>query len=159
MRAGGVPGAILTAGHRARRLWWRLRKPRTYGVKVLLLHPADHGRFLAVRHSYTDHQWWALPGGRYRPARESAEHAARREVREELEVEIVGELEVLTVAESTAEGKRDTLTILAGGAGSASVTTSIELRDARWTRRDLSDLPPGDPTSRWLRAALAVHRG
>lgn len=149
--------AVLTVGHRARRIWWRLRKPRTYGVKVLLLHPEDSRRFLAVRHSYVDQDRWALPGGRYCPRRESAADAARREAREELDLPIPGELELLTTAQTTAEGKRDTLTILAGQAESEEVNTSLELRDARWFRVDLSDLPSGDPVSRWLRTALKEY--
>ncbi|MGP9537059.1 NUDIX domain-containing protein [Brachybacterium sp. AOP43-C2-M15] len=153
-----MASTVLTAAHRVRRIWWRLRRPRTFGVKVLLLHPGDPGRFLAVRHSYVDHERWALPGGRYRPARESAESAARREVGEELDVAVVGQLRRLTTVRSTAEGKRDTITIFAGTAAAGAVTTSVELREARWFRTDLSDLPTGDPVSRWLRTALTSHR-
>lgn len=158
MSSGRAVSALLTAGHRVRRLWWRARKPQTFGVKVLLLHPEDPDRVLAVRHSYIDHDRWGLPGGRYRPWRESAHAAARREVREELDLRISGDLWELTTAQSTLEGKRDTITLLAGTAAAPTVRTSIELRDARWTRADLSDLPPGDPVSRWLRRALAVPR-
>ena len=79
-------------------------------------------------------------------------------MREELDLRISGELWELATAQSTLEGKRDTITLLAGTAAAPTVRTSIELRDARWTRTDLSDLPPGDPVSRWLRRALAVPR-
>ncbi|MFC0674821.1 NUDIX domain-containing protein [Brachybacterium hainanense] len=149
---------LMTAGHRLRRIWWRLRRPRTFGVKVLLLHPEDPGRFLAVRHSYTDQDRWALPGGRFRPGREAAEAAARREVREELGLDIAGPLDELATVRSRAEGKRDTITIFAGTAGSPRARTSLELRDARWAATDLSDLPGQDPTSRWLRLALESRR-
>ena len=150
-------GALLTAGHRARRLWWRVRRPRTYGVKVLLRHPEQPHRVLAVRHSYVDQQRWALPGGRYHPHREGAAAAARREVHEELALPISGDLDLLTTVETRSEGKRDELTLFTGTAATAEVRTSIELREARWVRDDLSDLPEGDPVSRWLRLALA-HR-
>ena len=158
MSSGRAVSALLTAGHRVRRLWWRARKPQTFGVKVLLLHPEGPGRVLAVRHSYIVHDRWGLPGGCYRPWRESAHAAARREVREGLDLGISGELWGLATARGTLEGKRDTITLLAGTAAAPTVRTSIELRDARWTRTDLSDLPPGDPVSRWLRRALAVPR-
>ncbi|PMC75845.1 hypothetical protein CJ197_06515 [Brachybacterium sp. UMB0905] len=68
-RRGRALGAALTAGHRLRRVWWRVRWPRTFGVKVLLHHP--------------------------------------------------------------------------------------ELREARWLRTDLADVPDGAPLSRWLRIALS----
>lgn len=157
MTGGRALGAVLTAGHRLRRRWWRLRRPRTFGVKVLLHHPEDPGRILAVRHSYVDRERWALPGGRYRPSRESPETAARREVGEELGLAIAGGLVQLTTTTSTLEGKQDTLTILAGTAAAESATTSLELTEARWLRDDLGDLPDGAPTSRWLRLALEAR--
>jgi 8-oxo-dGTP diphosphatase len=39
------------------------------------------------------------------------------------------------------------------------VRTSLELREARWLRTDLADVPAGDPVSRWLRLALDVGTG
>ena len=155
-RHGRALGAILTAGHRLHRIWWRLRRPRTFGVKVLLLHPEQPERFLAVRHSYVDQDRWALPGGRYRPARETPSLAARREVHEELGLGIAGELAELRTLEARTEGKRDTLTLLSGRADGVEVRTSLELREARWLRTDLADVPAGDPVSRWLRLALEV---
>ena len=149
-------GAVLTAGHRLRRLWWRLRRPRTFGVKVLLRHPEQPGLFLAVRHSYVDQDRWALPGGRYRPVRETPAAAARREVHEELGLGIRGELAELTTHEARTEGKRDSLTLLSGSADGVETRTSLELREARWLRTDLADVPGGDPVSRWLRLALEL---
>lgn len=154
--SGRALGAVLTAGHRFRRLWWRLRRPRTFGVKALLLHPADQGLVLAVRHSYVDRDRWALPGGRYRPQRETPAEAARREVAEELDLAITGELVELTTVETRTEGKRDTLTLLAGTVATDRVRCGLELREARWLRTDLADVPEGDPVSRWLRLALEL---
>ncbi|HJC70965.1 MAG TPA: NUDIX domain-containing protein [Candidatus Brachybacterium intestinipullorum] len=158
-RHGRALSSLLTAGHRLRRIWWRLRRPRTFGVKVLLLHPEQPERFLAVRHSYVDQDRWALPGGRYRPARETPAQAARREVHEELGLGIAGELAELRTLEARTEGKRDTLTLLSGRADGVEVRTSLELREARWLRTDLADVPAGDPVSRWLRLALEVGTG
>ena len=158
-RHGRALSSLLTAGHRLRRIWWRLRRPRTFGVKVLLLHPEQPERFLAVRHSYVDQDRWALPGGRYRPARETPAQAARREVHEELGLGIAGELAELRTLEARTEGKRDTLTLLSGRADGVEVRTSLELREARWLRTDLADVPAGDPVSRWLRRARAGGTG
>ena len=145
---------MLTAGHRVRRLWWRLRRPRTFGVKVLLLHPEQPELFLAVRHSYVDLDRWALPGGRYRPGRETPSDAARREVHEELGLRIRDDLAELRTLEARTEGKRDTLTLLSGSADGVEARTSLELREVRWLRTDLADVSAGDPVSRWLRLAL-----
>ncbi|PMC76006.1 NUDIX domain-containing protein [Brachybacterium sp. UMB0905] len=144
---------LLRAGHQLQRLWWRVRRPRTFGVQVLLRHPDRSGRVLAVRHSYADPERWSLPGGGYRPRRESAQDAARREVREELGLEVTGTLAVLTTRTVTTSGKRDTVTVLTGTAASADAHLSYELREARWVRPDLTDLA-GEPTSQWLRMAL-----
>ncbi|HIY23330.1 MAG TPA: NUDIX domain-containing protein [Candidatus Brachybacterium merdigallinarum] len=150
-----VLGAVLTAGHRLRRLWWRVRRPRTFGVKVLLHPPEDPMRFLAVRHSYVDRDRWALPGGRYRPRRECPAEAGRREVASELSLTITGDLPEVTALETVTEGKRDRLTIHVGTAASREVSTSLELSEARWLRTDLADVPDGAPLSRWLRIALS----
>jgi ADP-ribose pyrophosphatase YjhB (NUDIX family) len=63
--------------HRLRRLYWRLFRPRTLGVKCLV---RREGRVLLVRTTYDG--YWALPGGGvYRG--ESFADATRRELREE----------------------------------------------------------------------------
>jgi hypothetical protein len=64
-----VPAVLLRAGAPFAQLWWRIRRPTTFGVKALIRHP--DGRFLVVRHSYADTRRWALPGGGYKPARET----------------------------------------------------------------------------------------
>ena len=112
-------------------------------------------RCLAVRHSYIDQSIWALPGGGYSPLRETPEVAGRREVDEELGIKIADPLFALVTVESTLEGKQDSITILCGTAASEDLTLSPELAEARWTRRDLADLPPDASTSRWLRMAVA----
>ena len=69
-------------GFRAARLWWRLRRPdhSTALVAVWL-----GGRVLAVRQSYRPHS--SLPGGGIRRGEQPRE-AARRELREELGLEV-----------------------------------------------------------------------
>ncbi|NJR79557.1 NUDIX domain-containing protein [Sphingomonas corticis] len=63
---------------RGARLWWRVRRPRTLGVRAIV--EDGMGRILLVRHTYIDQ--WHLPGGGVRKW-EATEAAARREVREE----------------------------------------------------------------------------
>jgi ADP-ribose pyrophosphatase YjhB (NUDIX family) len=145
---------LLRAGSPFLRLWWRIRKPTTYGVKALLRVP--DGRFLVVRHSYADTRRWSLPGGGYNPAHETPAQAASREVHEELAIDApaAGFTPIATTV-TTLEGKHDTLTILTASVAGTAFQLSAELAEARWIT-DVSDL--GDaPTSRWLHRALGHH--
>ncbi|GIF70448.1 hypothetical protein Ais01nite_84830 [Asanoa ishikariensis] len=73
-----IPSLAFKLLHRMRSVYWRIAKPTTYGVKALIIHPADTDRVLLVQHSYGDTSLWSLPGGGYKPARETPEEAARR---------------------------------------------------------------------------------
>ncbi|MEV6411597.1 NUDIX domain-containing protein [Kribbella sp. NPDC051718] len=149
---------VMRLGHRARRLWWRLRKPTTYGVKALLKHPDDPAKCLVVRHSYVDQQWWALPGGGYDPRKETAEAAAVREVSEELSLE-AKHATVLKTLTTELEGKVDHLAIVTATATSADFRLNAELAEARWVSIDLGELPADALISRWLRLAVVGEEG
>jgi len=69
-------------GFRAARLWWRLRRPAYDGAAVAVWWG---GRVLAVQPSYRANPSW--PGGGIRRGEEPRE-AARRELREELGLEV-----------------------------------------------------------------------
>ncbi len=69
-------------GFRAARLWWRLRRPAYDGAAVAVWRG---GRILAVRPSYRANPSW--PGGGIRRGEEPRE-AARRELREELGLDV-----------------------------------------------------------------------
>ena len=69
-------------GFRAARLWWRLRRPDHDGAVVAVW---LDGRILAVQQSYRSNLSW--PGGGIRRGEEPRE-AARRELREELGLEV-----------------------------------------------------------------------
>jgi 8-oxo-dGTP diphosphatase len=150
-----VRASVMRLGHRGRRLWWRLRKPTTHGVKALLKHPEDPQKCLVVRHSYVDRSYWGLPGGGYNPKRESAEEAAIREVEEELGLTIAETPTVLRTLTTELEGKVDNLTIVVATPSSEQFRLNAELTEARWVSVDLVDLPADAPISRWLRLALS----
>ncbi|NIK54418.1 NUDIX hydrolase [Kribbella shirazensis] len=141
---------LLRVGSPFAQLWFRVRKPTTYGVKALL-RQAD-GRFLVVRHSYADTRRWALPGGGYKPARETPAQAAAREVHEELGLVVSADAFTVLTTLTTLEGKHDTLTILAAFVEDDALRLSAEIAEARWVK-DLQEL--GDaPLSKWLLLAL-----
>ncbi|HEY3561001.1 MAG TPA: NUDIX domain-containing protein [Kribbella sp.] len=146
-----MPAILLRAGSPFLQLWFRLRRPTTFGVKALLRLP--DGRFLVVRHSYADTRRWALPGGGYKPARETPAQAAAREVHQELGLHVPADaFTVLGSTVTTLEGKHDTLTILTAFAAEDRLRLSAEIAEARWVK-NLKEL--GDaPLSKWLLSAL-----
>lgn len=76
--------AILPLAHRLRHAWRRWRRTPIAGVSVVITNLG--GDVLLLKHSYGP-DVWALPGGGLKPG-EDPLLAARREVREELGVEL-----------------------------------------------------------------------
>ena len=151
-----LPAPVLRVASKCLRAWWNIRKPTTFGVKVLLIHPDDPGQCLIVRHSYWDSARWGLPGGAYRPGRETPEQAGVREVSEELALTVTDVPTLVDIVTTTLEGKRDTLTIVQATPVSASFVRSPEIAEARWVPADLGAMPQGEPVSRWLERALSA---
>ena len=114
----------------AQQAYFRLFRPKTDGVKVVVQHELS-GEILVVRHSYGDRGVWHVPGGGYRPHLESAEQAARREIREELALEI-GELAHLGEYWTDKFGNRDTTQIFATAVRHATIRPSAEIAEFRW---------------------------
>ncbi len=157
MRYLKLPTPVLRVAGKCLRTWWKIRKPTTFGVKVLLIHPHDPAQCLIVRHSYSDSAWWGMPGGAYRPGRETPQQAGVREVSEELALTITEAPTVLETVNTTLEGKRDTLTIVQATPVSASFERSPEIAEARWVGADMAAMPEGEPVSRWLEMALSAR--
>jgi 8-oxo-dGTP diphosphatase len=151
-----LPVPVLHIAGKCLRTWWKIRKPATFGVKVLLIHPDDPAQCLIVRHSYSDSAWWGMPGGAYRPSRETPQQAGVREVSEELALTVTETPTVLDTVYTTLEGKRDTVTIVQATPVSASYVRSPEIAEARWVRADMAAMPDCEPVSRWLERALAA---
>lgn len=123
----------------ARRLWWRVRRPRTMGVRAIVLD--GHGRVALVRHTYLD--GWYLPGGGIE-RRESADAAVRRELAEEVALTDVTIERVLSVYHNAREGKDDHIVVFvvrAGEASALSVGDPLEIAEVRWCSVDC--LPEG----------------
>lgn len=117
------------------RWYWRIFRPKTFGVKVLILNQADHEEVLLVRHAYGNRKKWNLPGGGYRPRRETPLQAATREVREELGVDLL-KGEVIGEYRTSLEGKRDTVSFVLGTvAGKENIFPRDEITEAVWKKR------------------------
>lgn len=117
---------LLAPLYRLRRLAWRLLRPRTRGVKVMLFDEA--GKLLLVRHTYGDTALFLLPGGGVRPF-EKPEKAAAREIREELGCGVEA-LSLVSVHASTHEGKRDTVFLFSARPVGAVRIDGVEIAEA-----------------------------
>ena len=76
--------ALLPLAHKVRHRWRLWRKSPISGVSVVLTNEA--GEVLLLIHSYGP-KVWSLPGGGLKPGEDPAD-CARREVREELGIEV-----------------------------------------------------------------------
>lgn len=121
---------------KAARIVWRITKPRTVGVRAILLD--RDGRIALVRHTYMDH--WYLPGGGVKKG-ESIDAALFRELAEEVGVTDARIERVLGVYHSRREGKDDHIVIFVAHAGpdaSAELrrTDLAEIAEAGWFASD-----------------------
>lgn len=125
---------------KAARIVWRITRPRTIGVRAILLD--QDGRIALVRHTYLDH--WYLPGGGVKKG-ESIHAALLRELAEEVGVTDARIERVLGVYHSRREGKDDHIVIFVAYAGpnaSAELRRAdlAEIEEAGWFAPDA--LPP-----------------
>ncbi len=113
--------------HRLLRIAWRFTHPSIVGVKCLLTHG---DRILLVRHTY-GHRAWDLPGGGVKRG-ERPLAAARREMREELDVEAASWTE-LGELRATVYHRRETVHCFSADLTSPTITMHDgELSAASW---------------------------
>lgn len=115
---------------------WRITKPRTIGVRAVLLDEDD--RIALVRHTYKDH--WYLPGGGVKKG-ESTKAAIARELAEEVAIENPTIERVLGVYHSRGESKDDHIVIFVARTLSANGTRLrradlMEIEEAGWFELD-----------------------
>ena len=131
MAANGIAGILYALQKRA----WRLFRPRTRGVKVMLFNGS--GKLMLIRNSYGRSDLFLLPGGGARPF-ELPAAAAAREVREELGLEMAG-LKFRSLHRNSAEGKRDEIHLFEAVVDGAPRLDKFEIEEARFVT--LEDLP------------------
>jgi 8-oxo-dGTP pyrophosphatase MutT (NUDIX family) len=133
-------------------VWWFVRRPYTRGVKCIVRDGS--GQALFVRHTYGRRSEWELPGGTH-GRREAPEAAVRREMHEELGVELRDLREVVRV-EVTSQFKRTVLHCFEGSiAGDAPVRLAeAEIAEARWAPLDA----PPEPLGQHAKKLLALRR-
>lgn len=136
---------------RAMRLYWKVVRPRTFGVRALLIDPA--GRIALVRHHYVG--GWYLPGGGVDKG-ESSEAAIRRELLEEVGLADVTITGLLGVYHNRAEAKDDHVVVFVAVVLDPAQLVAAdprEIAEAGWFAADA--LPEG--TSPATRRRIAEH--
>jgi 8-oxo-dGTP pyrophosphatase MutT (NUDIX family) len=129
-----VRRAIYRLGYRVLTIFWVLRAPRLNGAKCVI---TDGERVLLVRHTY-GRGWWDLPGGGMR-AGEPAIEAARREMREELGIDVT-DWTLIGEIGATIHRRSDTLHCFHVDLDAPALTLDLgELAAAWWFRR--AELP------------------
>lgn len=115
------------------RRWYRYFVRPTHGqaIKVVMLY---EGEILLTRPNYA-HRLWTVPGGAVEKG-ETYEEAARREITEEVGVDL-GALEVLGEYEATVDYKPHTVRVFVSRVVDPSVTIDrIEVAEAAWFSLD-----------------------
>jgi 8-oxo-dGTP pyrophosphatase MutT (NUDIX family) len=133
------------------RLIWRRLRPSTRGVKVMLFN--REGEVVLIRNSYGRSDLFVLPGGGIRPF-EDPERAARREIREELGIDIGG-VKLRSTHVATSEGKRDTIYLFEAVTSQCPVADESEVEEAHFFA--VAE-PPAQTSPATLRR-LAEYRG
>jgi ADP-ribose pyrophosphatase YjhB (NUDIX family) len=146
----------LRLAHRLRLHWWRWRKPRLAGCRVLAID--SEGRVLLVRHSYGSGHWTAPGGGIGRC--EAPLVAARRELLEETNCILEAAILLETVEEAL-HGAINMVHIVAGMTNEMPQPDGREIIEAAFFELDaLPDRiskPLRSQLPAWVRAAIAAR--
>jgi ADP-ribose pyrophosphatase YjhB (NUDIX family) len=95
---------LLKIGHYFIVLYWRIFKPITLGVRIII---SKENKVLLVKHTYS--KYWYLPGGGVKK-NETYEQAICREIEEELGYKI-NKLKLFGVYNNNYEGKIDSIVV------------------------------------------------
>ncbi len=130
--------ALIRLLHRINRLRWRVTKPITVGVRLILVRD---GSVLLVKHTYTLRRY--LPGGGVQKGETLAE-AAKREAGEELGATL-GELRLLGVYSNFCEHKSDHIVVFTGDDFTLTGETDAEIEKFSFLGLDSlpEDVSPG----------------
>jgi ADP-ribose pyrophosphatase YjhB (NUDIX family) len=146
--------AALPLAHRVRHAWRQFSKAPLVGCAVIISNL--DGSILLVRHSYGPPKW-ALPGGGV-GRREDPEDATRREIREELGIELGKLTRVATLQDTLSKSPHETHLFEAVTDQFPRIDTR-EVIEARFFPRHSLPQPQGDETRKRLEAWWAEKRG
>ncbi|MTI49920.1 NUDIX domain-containing protein [Sporosalibacterium faouarense] len=125
-------GRIAKISYKLSKVLWRITKPTTLGVRVLMI---EQGKVLLVKHTYQD--YWYLPGGGVKKG-EIFEDAIKREVKEELGAELIN-YKLFGVYNNFFEYKNDSIIIFSSDEFSFTGNTDKEIE--KYQLFEVSELP------------------
>lgn len=108
------------------RVYWKIRRPKTYGARGLVLH---ENNILLVKN--INLPYWTMPGGGMDKG-ELEENCLIRELKEELDIDIDAVEYKLGMYTSGHEGKQDEINIFVVKLSSVRFVKQWELADAQW---------------------------
>lgn len=123
-----LPAPLFRLAHYAYLAKWKLLRPITVGVRLLVLNGDD---VLLIRHTYQP--GWFMPGGGLK-RNETIEQAARRELREETGI-VAGNLQLAGLFTNMAQGKTDHVVLFRLHTTATPASDSPEVADCRWFPR------------------------
>jgi ADP-ribose pyrophosphatase YjhB (NUDIX family) len=141
--------AVLPLAHRIRHMWRRWRKAPIAGVSVIVTNLG--GDVLLLKHSYGP-DVWSLPGGGLGRGEDPLD-AARREVREELGIELA-RIEPVATLEEVLSGSPHTAHLFAGTCDRHPRPDGREVTEARFFPSH--SLP--EPLGKTTRTRIAAWR-
>ena len=148
--------AAYRLAHALRLRWWRIRKPRLAGCRVLVLDGVE--RVLLIRHSYGSGKWM-LPGGGLNRS-EAPLAGAQRELREETGCRLIDPVDI-GMAEEHIHSTSHTVHIIAGNTADTPMCDGREIIAAQFFALDAL---PGDMPQRmrdglpgWITAMKAAR--
>ncbi|QNE04705.1 NUDIX domain-containing protein [Croceicoccus marinus] len=152
--AGLMPPAVhrlaLKLGERARRIWWRWRKPQLRGCALVPLNAEGH--VLMVRHSYRARAEWQLVTGGVDKG-ETHEQAAARELDEEVGLKARTLTQVLREPVEMHGASNDVVVFLARVEGAFRIDNR-EIAEARFFAPDALPAAMSEWARRYVEAAL-----
>ena len=116
----------MTAAYRLLQIRWFLTRPRTFGVRAIVVTPEN--TVVMLRHSYV--RGWYLPGGGLGPG-EDPRTAILRELREEIGLEDFGAIRQLWSYEHRPDYKHDRVDVFLVEGARYRWVPSIEIEDVR----------------------------
>lgn len=135
------------------RLYWFIFRPHTFGTKAVVMHG---NKVLLVRQAYLPHLW-SFPGGRIK-RRESALEAIKREIKEEVNLDIADPKQIGTHL-FTHEYKKDHVTFFTVEASAKSFRIdNFEIIEAQWVLSDALPQNIGPVAQEALRLATQKEK-
>ncbi len=118
--------------------YWFIWRPKTFGAKVII---TCGDEILLIRHSYASNNWTFSGGGIEKG--ETPEQAATRELKEELDIDILQTPTLLGTVKSNREYKHDTVYVLTVNLDLETkqriTIDEVEITEAKWF--PLTNLP------------------